>query len=191
MTTETRFLVIEPADGTPTNPLTEIYRGFNVLSLPPDERSPLNSGIERLLVELDNKIAMPIWRDTAARPFTYEQYSWVLQGRSEQQAFRNLLQSLRGRSQPLWIPTFMDDMRLASQASIGDSTIVVEPCGFTKVGGPRADRQDIMIETLSGRIFRRITASALFANGDETLALDQPLTSPIAPGEVVRICFMT
>lgn len=194
VTSEVRFQVVEAnraADIISPIGLTDIYQGRIVLSIPPDDRSTLNSGVERLLVELDNQTSLPVWRDTAAKPFTYEQYAWVIEGRAELSRFENLMQALRGRSQPIWVPTFMQDMVLAADVEDGDETILVEKCGFTLAGGPRADRQDIMIETLTERIYRRITASAFNSQGQEVLALDTPISSALSGQNVVRICFMT
>lgn len=190
VTSEVRFQIVEANRDHEEVVTLDVYRGFPVLPLEPDERTPLNNGIERMLVELDNQTSIPIWRDTASKPFTYQQYAWVLEGRSELTQFENLLQVLRGRAQPLWVPTFMQDMVLAASVAANAQTLVVQRCGFTLTGGPRPDRQDIMIETAAGRIYRRITASAFNSQGQEVIAIDSPIPSGFSPSAVVRICFI-
>ena len=169
----------------------QTYRNFPVLTLPPEDVKPLNAGVERMLAEIDNQTSRPVRVDVAGRPFTYQQYAWTLTGRADLRTFENLLQSLRGRAYPLWVPTFMDDMRLAVAVVGPANTITVERCGFAQFGGPRPDRQDIMIETINVRYFRRVTAAAYDSQGREVLGLNVMLQDNIAPDDVVRISFMT
>lgn len=191
VTSEVRFQVVEATKDAGPEIVTDIYSNFFVLPEPPDDRQPLDHGIERMLAELDNQTSIPIWRDTAARPFTYEQYAWVLQGRAELRSFEDMLRSLRGRSQPIWVPTFMEDFVLISPIADGATTLTTARAGFTLAGGPRWDRQDIMIETTSGRIYRRITNSAVDSQGRETLLLDNAIQGSYSLDQIVRVCFMT
>lgn len=193
ITTELRFQVVEatPDPLSTDTGLPDSYRGFSVINVPPDEAKQLQAGHERLLLDLDNKFSIPIWVDTADRTFTYQQYAWVLEGRSQHIEFEGLAQHLRGRAIPVWMPTFMDDLRLAAPISAGASTILVERCGFTLAGGPRPDREDIVIELADERLYRRITDSAVDSEGREILVLDAPIASEIQLTAPVRICFMT
>lgn len=191
VTSDVRFQVLEAPHDPGAPSLTESYRGFFVMSSAPDDRAPLDHSIERTLVELDNQTAAPIWQDTAGRPFTYEQFAWVIKGRDELQDFEALIQLLRGRAIPLWIPTFMEDFRLSASIAGTDNTILVERCGFTQSGGPRWDRQDIMIETISGHLYRRILDAAVDSSGREVLLLDAAIAGALTPDQVVRISFMT
>lgn len=190
---EVRFQVVEPGDKSLTDSgfLPVIYRGFKVLAEGPDYRSALDSGIERMLIELDNQTSIPLRADTAGRPFTYQEMTWILYGREKVKSYEMMLRYLRGRAKPLWVPTFMQDFRLTEASAANSSTMVVEGCGFTLAGGPRWDRTDILIETVAGRMYRRILGSAMNSDGSETILLDQPFGEPVSPSTVVGISFMT
>lgn len=193
VTATMKFQVVQPniyTVGGDTG-LSDEYRGFPVLNDPPDERDDLSLSMERMLVELDSSTSTPVWQDTASRAFTVQQYAWVLEGRPALSRFEALLQSLRGQARPLWVPTFMEDFQLVDDLASGATTITTFNSGFTQCGGPRGDRTDIMIETLTARYYRRITTSVYDAERNEILALDTPLPVVIKADDVVRISFMT
>lgn len=173
-----------------TTGLTDVYRDFFVLSNAPDDRSNLDIGLERMLVELDNRTSIPRAADTAGRPFTYQKYTWVLNGRGEHAQFEAFLQVLRGRAFPIWVPTFMEDLVVIDPIVDGATTIMVKRAGFTLSGGVRPERRDIMIDLGAERIYRRITESALDSDGNEILALDAPIRIDVNTSDVVRVCFM-
>lgn len=193
VTAPVRFRVVEAtpnSDALPTG-LVDTYRGFFVLSAAPDERTNLPADIERMLVELDNSTSIPVVADSAQRSFTLTQYAWFLEGRSQYKNFLGFLQYLRGRAIPLWVPTFMQDFDLAEPVESGSNVLIVKNAGFTLAGGPRMDRVDIMIETETFRIFRRITDSSVASDGSENLVLDVLIPVNIPLDSVVRISFIT
>ena len=101
------------------------------------------------------------------------------------------MQIMRGRAVPVWVPSWTDDMRMSSAITSTSTNMQVERCGFTLSGGPRPEREDIMIETMDGqRFFRRIMASAAGVI-TETLQLDSPLGVALAPQDVLRISFIS
>lgn len=193
---EVRFQVVEPgaqeepAYPAPSSWLTDVYRGFVVLHKSPDHRAAVDFDFDRVLVELDNRTSVPRQADQAGRPFPMQKYAWVMEGRAEQKAFRGVLKTLRGRAKPIWVPTFMRDFDLMQPIVAGNSTILVGRAGFALSGGPRWDRQDIMIETDTQRIYRRITNVAVDGSGREILVLDQPIAVNLKVNQVMRICFM-
>ena len=190
ITTEVRFRMLE-AGTAPTGTFDpDTYLTFAVLAMAPDRRVPLSADYERMLVEIDNMTSIPRQVDSAGRPFPLQQYAWVLEGRAQHNEFEALLQHLRGRAIPIWMPTFMEDFVLAEAIVDGADSILVERAGFALAGGPRWDRQDIMIETDSEKIYRRITDVAVDSEGREILVLDTPIVGDFALTSVVRICFM-
>lgn len=203
---EPQFLMVEPPVDVvfedevmpdydtpkPNAGLLESYRGFNVLTRESDWTDAVERTQQRLYESFEVEVGTSLRVDTANRPFPTQRHKWVLDGVDDHATFYALMQALRGRAVPVWMPTWMYDMRLDSDYIAGSPTIVVGRCGYTMAGGPRPEREDIMIEMVSGeRHYRRILDSANGASGRETLLLDEPLPSNVAPHDVLRICFMS
>lgn len=195
-TAEVQFLVVakpveiavDPEDGG----LLDTYRTFRVLTLESDWSDSVERGQQRLIDVMQTDAAISEFADTANRPFPTQSHKWVLDGIADHAEFYALAQVLRGRATPVWMPTWMYDMRLLAAISPGASSIIIARAGFTLGGGPRAEREDIMIELVNGtRLYRRITDSAVDGVGNETLVLDSTIPSAIAVENVVRICFMS
>lgn len=167
----------------------DVYRDFIVLTERPDERTNLDVGLERMLVEMDNRQSDPVWKDTASTSFHLQQFAWVLQGRSQYRALVSLFHHLRGRALPLWVPTFMSDFELRSGVMAGATTLSVRNAGYSATGGPRIERQDIVIETTAARFYRRVIGANVGPAG-ETLTLDAPIDADIEIEDVVSISFM-
>lgn len=194
VTADPQFLITEqPSDYGVTSAaagLTDIYRDFYVITRQPDWADGIERGIDRLIDEFDNNVNAPERVDTASRPFPTQKFRWVLDTADEHSTFYALAQVLRGRATPVWVPTWMDDMRLVSPVAAISSTLVVSRNGFTMAGGVRPERQDIMIELMDGRRFyRRITGSAA-STTTETIAIDNPIGEAISPASVLRVCFI-
>ena len=171
--------------------LTDAYWGFHVLTQASDWSDRGERGQQRLLDTFDTGIGKPDQFDTAMRPFPTQQYHWVLDGYHDHARFYNLIHALRGRAIPVWVPTWMDDLRPVAPISAGATSIQIARCGFTLAGGPRPEREDIMIETVDGRrYYRRITSSAA-GSSTEVVNLDNALGVTLSPEEIIRISFMS
>lgn len=169
----------------------ETYRGFPVLSLAPDESERLDYGFDRILEEIDNQTGQIFRHDSANKAFPTQTYRWNLTGRESLQSFRSLMFGLRGRLVPLWVPTFFDDFFLSEIYNPGEAVLKVENTGYTATGGPRVNRQDVLIELHSGeRFMRHLVASTMAPDGSEHLRLNTPLPVTITPENVARISFM-
>ena len=179
--------------GTPGSTMLEdIYRGFGVVTSPPDEADTLNYGYERMLEELDNQTGIPYRRDTAGIAFTKQKYNWVLAGRAQHKSFRQLAYSLRGRAVPVWLPTFFSDFTVVDSTPTNDSYLIVQDTQFTALGGASENRRDICIELIDGsRLYRRIVSSTTLSGNREVLGVDTPFFEGLNAASVLRVSFMT
>lgn len=170
--------------------INDQYEGFRVLSFEPDWTDGIERGQQRIYDTFDPPVGVPLRNDTAHRPFPTQRYKWVLEGRSNHGIFYGLLQSLRGRAVPVWVPTWMNDFKLILAPS--GFTITVARCGFTLSGGPNYEREHIMVEKTDGtRFYARVVNSAVDSSGNEVLLLNVALPSNISPENVLRISFMS
>lgn len=86
------------------------YTDFPVLTQEPNAAEPLDYSWETMVKTVDDGIGIPVFTDTALRPFTTQKLSWFLYGKQERQQFRDFLYAARGKTIPFWVPTFNDDL---------------------------------------------------------------------------------
>lgn len=180
--------------GTRANPAAESlgdcpsYKGFPVLTVPPDESTSLAETYQRLTTVLDNKTGLTVLTDTAGFGFVGQQYRWYLRGIAEHAALRSLLYALHGRQTPLWLPTFAADLDLVRPAAAADSVIVVARCGYTDF--PVAGRSEIMVALTDGTQLFASVLTGTVAGDTELLRLAGPLGRDLNLSSVRRISFM-
>ncbi len=168
------------------------YRGYPVLEQRPDEREDLTREIQRLLLELDNDVALPRRTDTAGRAFPVLQHRWQLEGRAPRSAFRSLLYALCGRQKALWVPTHGADLTLLATVTATASTLDVANVGYTRFTVAAGGRRDLRIELIDGTVFHRAVLGATEVDPhSERLVLDQTLGREVLPRQVARLCWMT
>lgn len=83
---------------------------FPILTQEPNAINDLDYSYERIWSVIDSDVAIPAYIDKAQRQFTSQKYEFFLVGRAERSNFRDMLYALRGRQQPIWVPTFNDDI---------------------------------------------------------------------------------
>lgn len=197
-TAEIRFRLAQLPSRWPTvlNPalsatlMSTEFQGFPVFDMEPDWSEPPKMSYERNFTELDNKLSFPLRRDVSSRAFTTLERQWVLEGRSEHLAFAAMLQYLRGRARPVWVPTFNDDLELTADLAAGGTVLRVRLNGYHAMGGSRGDRRWILIEMVSGdRIFREVTAVGSSGN-EHTVTVSGGIGGGLAVEQVKRICFV-
>lgn len=171
--------------------LEDTYRGFYVLPRESDWSDGTERSQQRILQSFDTTLAPEVVADTAGRPFPTLRMNWFLDGQDDHARFYALMQTLKGRAVPVWLPTWMTDLRPVADIAATDSSITVARCGLTLAGGPFPERQDVMIELLDGQRFYRRLTSATMSSGNEILGIDTPLGVDVTPREIVRVSYMS
>ncbi|HLD65150.1 MAG TPA: hypothetical protein VJA19_03815 [Pseudomonas sp.] len=187
---EVHFLLSEPPECLPALPTT-LYRGAPVLELRPNEVEDVSGTWQRLLLELDSGMALPLLTDTANRAFPLQSHAWQNLGRAEQATYRSLLYALRGRQKALWLPTHANDLTLVDAVTPSATTFDIAAIGYTRFASARPGRRDIRLEFWDGSVLhRRITGSAEIGGEVERLVLDAAFGRPVAPADLHRISWM-
>ncbi len=188
------FMVMEQNDDSDldaTVSVFETYEGFSVLTTEPDWQQSSDRSFQRMMEEYDNRLSLPIYRDTANRSFSLQTFHWVNQGRAQYDAFRKLTYVLAGRFRSVWLPSFSADMILKADVANLSPIIRIANIGYTANGGVSSGRIDISITKADGtRQYRRIIASAETGDGDELLVLNSAFTGGLTKDSVLRISFM-
>lgn len=185
-----RFEAREPCDWTAIAPAT-IYAGYPVLEVRPNETDDLSAQYARKLVTLDNQIALPDVDDFSGLAWPTQSHAWLLQGRADQAAHRSLLYFLAGRGQPVWVPSWQDDVTLTGPVASNATTLNVAWAGIARYLTLSPGRRRLRIELTNGTVlYRAVTAAAEVGQQSENLALDAALGVAVAPAQVRAISWM-
>lgn len=186
MVARVKFCSIEANRADVYNPFNIFLNQF-VLEEDPDETEDLTYAYERAMSVLDNTMGLPSLYDVTGQ--IVQQFRWYARERVRQHRLRSLFYTLDGRRLPIWVPTVYSDF---DPRSISPLAIDVKRCGFTDTGGPRPQREYILIYLKGGtRLYRRITDSVILGDGEyERLFIDEALDPLPVPAQVFRISFL-
>ena len=108
--------------------------------------------------------------------------------KAEQINFRKWIFSLKGKQKPFWLPSWNNDLHLASDVPSGSTNIVCIPIGYANF----YDIKDIAIRMNDGtKIYNRILASIENDDGNEVYTLRDTIDQNINTSNVEIICFMS
>lgn len=187
---DARFMVVEPCDFPEAMP-ESMYRGYPVLETRPDESKDLTWGFERILSTLDNKTSIPIITDISGRGMPTLGWRWTDAGRDKRAELRSMIYALRGRQNPVWLPTHADDLTIIAPSSAPQKHIDVANVGYSRFSAGKVHRRDIRIELADGpALMRRVVQAGALDATTERLELDTEHGQDIGPDNVVRISFI-
>lgn len=97
------------------------------------------------------------------------------------------LHSLRGKQKTFWLPTFNDDLILASSFGSGDTTISV-----VSISDPNLyiDKNVMFLLNDGNRYFRQLT-NAVNMGDTDTLTLSSSLGVAVSPSDIDLFCFIS
>lgn len=172
-------------------PTSTTYRGQPVLEWRNEESNNPTDTYNRASGTVDTDVGPVYYYDLPGMPFRTQSQNFQLCGRAQHTSFRSLLYQLEGQCGQLWVPTWLQDVRLA-QALASDATQLHVPwMGYSLFGYLQQNRRDIAIELYDGtRYYRRITGSA--ESGDtEVLQIDSALDVALDPSAVRAIGWLS
>lgn len=185
-----RFEAREPCDWTALAP-SATYLGYPVLEDRLEESNDPTASYARKLVTLDNQIALPDVDDISGLAWPMQSHAWRLSGRAAQAAHRSLLYWLQGQAQPLWIPSWQEDVTLTGPVASNATTLPVQWAGIARYLTLGAGRRHLRIELNDGSVFyRTVTAATEIGQQSESLALDAALGVAISAANVRAISWM-
>ncbi|MDR3444696.1 hypothetical protein [Dyella sp.] len=184
-------LIDEPCDWPAAWPSAAAYRGVPVLEWRGDESDNPTVQYARQGSTVDVDTATIYYFDLPNLPFRLQVQNFILYGRDQHTAFRSLLYALAGRAGQMWVPSWLDDLRLTAAIAGNAVQLQVAPCYYSLFGAQQTNRRDIRIELYDGTVFyRRITGSAQLVNG-EMLQIDTALGQGVTPDQVRQINWLS
>lgn len=189
-TTNIEFQLAQTSPFEAVPPATS-YLNYPVFELRPEESEDLTAEYSRLLVTLDNKMALPLITDTSGFSFLVQSYEWQALGRADRAKFKSLLYYLNGRQKAIWIPSHGDDLTVVARIAATEPMITINECGYSRYALGDTDKQHIAIYLTNGTVFyRKITNATALTDGTEQLTLDSALGQQVEAKQVMRVCFM-
>lgn len=99
------------------------YQGLDVLEVEPNRLATLEDALERRFNLLDS-LTGGRWPDELeAAPATVRPFVWTAINRAEANHMRSFIDARKGRAVPFWLPSWQQDLTLASDALL-DQTIL-------------------------------------------------------------------
>jgi len=172
---------------TPDAAPSVLYDGLEVLLRQPNWSGALSNDFQFQFDTIDQQTGAIVWDQTEEYPRIQRAYTWLLNGRTQILAFREMLGRLRGRAKPLWVPTWHDDFVVQRPIGAADTGIAVLENEFRQMVGADPSRDRIMIRLRDGTIFYR---KIVGLSSDGTLALltmDAALGREVPLGDVKTI----
>lgn len=134
---------------TGAEPLT-IHDGYPVVLLEPNRMDNLDQQFGRIMEELDLSIGRIRRYDENARSYQTQFYNWQAKGREAHHELRQTLYRLKGRQKGVWLPSFNEDIVLASNLTAGQNQAIIRKIGYHQLGGVIAGRDRVMIRDDTG-----------------------------------------
>lgn len=167
-----------------------MFEGFPIYDTLPNEDDSIVNTPERLWVELNDSISVPSITDTANLNFFTQTFHWTVGGRDKAASLREFLYYLRGRLNPVWMPSYYGDVKLISNQPGGDK-LRIEATGYLAYAGLRAGTDVLYFLRRDGSSFvRRVTGVVELGSEIEELTLLDPLPVGWNETEILRVSFM-
>lgn len=192
MRVQTRFRLVGTNEHIPAPP-TLTYQGLPVmLGRSADDSAGVSTSYQRFSYRVDGRTGGVYTMDTGGRGVYTQSHRLSVQGPYAYTRLRDLIYTLQGQLNLVWLPTFADDFNLARGAAVGDSTIVVSYVGYSLYGVGNPDRANLYLELCSGErmLFPILNAAAAGDKQTETLALGGIITTAFEPQDVYLCCFL-
>lgn len=122
-----------------------LYNDLPVLTTKPNYREQLDMSFLRNRDLLDNDQGLREIGDEAGRAFTTQMHSFMLKGRAEHWAFRQMLYRLGGRQGAIWVPTYNQDFVLSRSRLAADAFLDIRKIGYDYTGGVVGGRNHVLI----------------------------------------------
>ena len=168
------------------------YKGFDVLEIMPNWEADLKRTYARSMLTIDPKIGPDEVIDKGGSAIVTQEFPWWLDGHANITTFRAFVLRRFGRMNPFWIPTWDQDLVLASDVGASDGAIVIKSEFYSRFFFPSIARRDLAFlpASGSGNVYRRITAAVDNGNGTETLTLSSSLGVAM-PAASTQVSFLT
>ncbi|WOE76324.1 hypothetical protein [Alterisphingorhabdus coralli] len=182
---EIRFEIIQGNDLQSIGNWERTHEGLPVFTREPEWSNESSIDPSWLSSQFDPGFGLKSVVDSAGRAYRNQELNFILIGAADRYAYRQMLYRLNGQQTAVWLPSFSDDITVATDAASGATSMLAEQFGLAYVGGPTSGKEHVILP--DGQI-TRISNATLESDGNENLALVGPITGPVSSGD--RISFI-
>lgn len=155
----------------------EPYLGFAIFPFRANWAEEPSDGWVQSMTTLDNVTGLHLTRSHVDVPIARFEILLTLEGRTEINDFRGMIRDMKGRSQRVWVPTWVADLKLV--ADITATTMAVESVGYSDAMYPHANRKYVAIIDHTGLIMPRKITGASDNGTQETLSIDASVDNTV------------
>lgn len=173
-------------DTTNTTPLapgepTLLLDGVEVLNIHPvSENGTSQENWIQASERVGTTLGPFVQRPLAPTPVSKRPLEWYLDGYDEVAAFRAWLFARRGRRQPLWMPTYQQDLTLVADVPAGQDFLDIVDCNFTGRYLPYPIRtRVVLLQSPVSVLPFKVSGVTIPTAGVERLALTAPVAVDI------------
>ena len=161
-----------------------LFDGCNVMA------NTMAEQYTRRIYRIDNKTGVVHRGTTWDRNKRSSQKGFVLHNRTEILNFRKLLIALQGRQKSFYIPTFIEDLEVVANLSVGVDTMDIERIEYERFIQSREPKITFKITFNDGtNLIREVQSAASVDTTTERLTLDTTWPANRTVAEIVRIEF--
>lgn len=176
---------VDPFTPDAAAPVT--YNGLEVLQRQPNWGESLSNDFQYQFDTVDQLTGAIGWDQTEEFPRIQRTYPWLLNGRQQILAFRQMLGRLRGQSKTLYVPTWHDDFVVTRTIGAADVGISVLDNEFRQMVGTDPTRDRVMIRLKDGTNFYRQIVGISTDGAYTILTIDAPLNREVQVSQVKTV----
>lgn len=171
---------------------TTTHLGYPVLTERPNWVEDIGIEYERKVQTLDFGTGRRRYVDQSGVPNILQTHRWMLESKARIAAYRAWLYARAGRLNAIWVPTWTDDLIVASTVASAATTIDIEAIDYTKRISSSIHRKDIRIELTNGTVYyRRITGSQEISATIERISINSSLGVDVPAANFKTISFIS
>ncbi len=169
------------------------FGAYSVLDLRPDRAQDIDEEWGRTLDVLDSIAGMVAVEDRTGAAVIRRRLLWTLRGRAAIDQIKRWAAARAGRCNPVWLPSWADDLRLVQTVGSSDTSLrVANTLSARTLGAVHPLRAALRLELANGAVYHRlVTGLSEFDAGTEVIAIDSALGVIVQTSDVRRLMWMS
>ena len=187
-----RFTMV-PTDAVlnlPLEPAPFAYRGYEMYTGETNWRAPMGLSIAARRKEIDGRTGPLSIRRKTDFPLVVRGFSWMVKSQVQARELLALLARRQGRRYPMWMPSGVEDFKLAADILGGQNSILVERTAHGAMIGNNEARRDIVFLLRNGTALARRIIDVSDDGPNSRVTLAEAIPQDLTRGAVKRLSYL-